>query len=199
MEKNMSDMLSDINKYAKIWDAALEKGIFKDAPKPAQPRNRDAEDAFGTDFFGQNLSGEYSPDEALNEVDTKYWARVSKMADPMGKNFDPLADLNEETVPDKDHIKRVTNTVANLHNPVYPQSIGKDNDVVVTQNWGTGGKEHFQLEELKVRLEKLESKLNAIEAKGDSGKDTQSKIDSLKKQIDDLSDSLTGGRFDSDG
>lgn len=195
----MSDMLSDINKYAKIWDDALEKGIFKDAPKPAQPRNRDAEDACGTDFFGQNLSGEYQPDEALNEVDTKYWARVSKMADPTGKYVDPLTDLTEETIPTKDRIKKSAETLANAHNPVYPQSIGKDNDVVVTQNWGTGGKEHFQLEELKVRLEKLESKLNAIESKGDSGKDTQSKIDDIKKQIDDLSDSLSGDRFNRDG
>jgi len=195
----MSDMMSDINKYAKIWDDALEKGIFKDAPKPAQPRNLDAEDAFGTDFFGQNRSPEYDGDEPLNEVDTKYWARISKMADPTGKYVDPLAGLNEETVPTKDEIKKSVNTAANTHNPIQTPSVGKDQNVVVTQNWGVGGKEHFQLEELKVRLEKLESKLNAIESRGESGKEAQSKIDSLKKQIDDLSDSLMGDRFSNDG
>lgn len=192
----MSDMMDDINKYAAIWDAALAKGIFKDAPKPAQPRNLDAEDSYGADFFGQNRSPEYDGDEALNEVDTKYWAKISKMADPLGKYVDPL---NEEAIPAKETLKKASDAMAGAHNPVYSQSVGKDQDVVVAQNWGTGGKEHFQLEELKVRLEKLESKLNAIESKGDSGKDTQNKIDSLKKQIDDLSDSLNGSRFDNDG
>ena len=194
----MSDMMDDINKYAAIWDAAQEKGIFKDAPKPAQPRNQDAEDSFfGSDFFGQHRSPEYDGDEALNEVDTKYWATISKMADPLGKYVDPL--MMEETVPSKENTKKASEKMAGAHNPIYPASVGKDQDVVIAQNWGTGGKEHFQLEDLKVRLEKLESKLNAIESKGDSGKDTQNKIDSLKQQIDDLSDSLNGDRFSNDG
>jgi hypothetical protein len=192
----MSNMMDDINKYAKIWDDALEQGIFKDAPKPAQPRNPDAEDSFfGSDFFGQNKSPEYDMDAPLNEVDSKYWAKISRMAD-RGKYVDPLL---EETIPSKEQTKKVSGKLAGAHNPVYMASVGKDQDVDVTQNWGVGGKEHFQLEELKVSLEKLESKLNAIESKGDSGSDAQKKIDELKKRIDDLSDSLNGDRLDRDG
>jgi len=33
----MSDMMDDINKYAAIWDKALAKGIFNNAPKPPTP------------------------------------------------------------------------------------------------------------------------------------------------------------------
>lgn len=199
----MSDMMADINKYAAIWDAALEKGIFKDAPKPPQPRNIDAEEADGfgggADFFGQHYSDEYDIDRPLNEVDTKYWAAVSRQADPLGKYVDPLANINEEVASKKDAVKKSTEKMGNAHNPVYPYSVGKDQETKVSQNWGTGGKEHFQLEELKVRLEKLESKLNSIESTGKSGKDTQSKIDGIKKQIDDLSDNLTADRWSNDG
>jgi polyhydroxyalkanoate synthesis regulator phasin len=186
----MSDMRSDINKFAKIWDSALEKGIFDDAPK--LPPAREPGDT--SDFFGQYMSDEYDMDEPLNEVDTKYWAKVARMADHSGHYVDPLS---EETKPSKEDAKNVAEKIAGAHNPIRPGTIGKDQEPKVTQNWGVGGKEHFQLEELKVRLEKLESKLNSIESKGDSGKDTQGKIDSLKKQIDELSDSLSGNRWDS--
>lgn len=199
---NDSSFLDDINKYAAIWDAAQDKGIFKDAPKPPQPpqpRNPDAEDSFfGADFFGQNRSSEYDIDEPINEVDSKYWATVSRMADPTGKYIDPL--MTEESVPSKENIKKSSEKMAGAHNPVYPASVGKDQDMQVTQNWGVGGKEHFQLEDLKVRLEKLESKLNSLEATSDGpAKSTQDKIENLKKQIDELSDSLNGDRFSSDG
>ena len=180
--------MDDINKYADIWDKALEKGIFKDAPKPAQPRNLDAEDA--QDFFGQNLSAEYDPDVQLNEVDIKYWAKISKMADP---NY-----INEEIAP-KEDIKKSSDKVGSAHNPIRPETIGKDQEPRVTQNWGTGGKEHFQLEDLKKKLEQMESKLNSLMGKDKPTESSQVKIDSIKKQIDDLSDSLNGNRWSNDG
>lgn len=191
----MSDMMDDINKYAAIWDAAQGKGIFKDSPKPSPSKNQEDEDSFfGADFFGQNRSSEYDIDEPINEVDSKYWASVSRMADPNGKYFDPLL-VAEEASPSKEDLKKSADNMSKAHNPIYPDSVGKDQDVNVVQNWGVGGKEHFQLEDLKVRLEKLESKLNSIESKGDSGKAAQEKIDSLKSQIDELSDSLNGNKF----
>lgn len=186
----MSDMMDDINKYAAIWDDALAKGLFKDAPKPPTP----SEPEETADFFGQYMSGEYDMDQPLNEVDTKYWAQVSRLADPHGYT-DPLKVVSES----KEDAKKMAAALATAHNPIHPNSVGKDQEPEVTQNWGVGGKEYFQLEELKVRLEKLESKLNAMETEGKSGKDTQSKIDGLKKQIDELSDSLSGERFSNDG
>ena len=189
-------MMDDINKYAAIWDAAQEKDIFKDAPKPAQPRNPDAEDSFfGSDFFGQNKSPEYDMDAPLNEVDSLYWKRCAQLADHSGQYVDPLSEVTASKAEVKDSAERV----AAAHNPIYPGTLGKDQNVGPTQNWGVGGKEHFQLEDLKSRLEKLEGKLNALECQGESSKDTQGKIDSIKKQIDDLSDSLSGDRFSNDG
>lgn len=190
MNGNTSSMMDDINKYAAIWDTALAKGIFPDKPIQAKPENEEEEESFfGADFFGQNLrSAEYDMDEPLNEVDTKYWAQISRLADP-----------NSYLKESKEEIKSVADAMGKAHNPVLPNTIGKDQNLNVAQNWGVGGKEYFQLEELKVRLEKLESKLNAIEGQGKSGKDSQSKIDELKKQIDNLSDSLDGERFSNDG
>lgn len=195
----MSDMMDDINKYAAIWDDAQAKGIFKDsdaeaARKARRPVEEEEDSFFGSDFFGQHhRAAEYDMDEPLNEADTKYWREVSKLADPHGYT-DPLklVEANEEN-------KKVADALANAHNPIAPNTVGKDQDPEVTQNWGVGGKEYFQLEELKVRLEKLESKLNAMEGEGKSGKDAQGKIDGLKKQIDELSDSLSGNRFSNDG
>lgn len=184
--------MSDINKYAKIWDDALTKGIFDDAPKAARNTPSEEEDSFfGADFFGQNRSPEYDPDAPLNEVDSQYWAKVSKMADH-SQYVDPL---KEETTPSKEVVGKSTDKMASSYNQVKRSSIGKDQDLNVTQNWGVGGKEHFQLEEIKVELEKLESKLNSLESNNQSSSDVQSKIDRLKKQIDDLSDSLNGDDF----
>ena len=74
-------MMDDIDKYAKIWDAAQDKGIFPDAPKPRQIDDEDAS-FFGSDFFGQHTSTEYDMDAPLNEIDTKYWLEVAQNADP---------------------------------------------------------------------------------------------------------------------
>ena len=181
----MGDMKSDIDKYAKIWDSALEQGIFDDAPKPPKPSMPEAD----ADYFGQY---QINDDIPLNEVDVQYWEKVSRIAGNTGKYVDPLV----EEVSTKKDIENISKAVASAHNPIMPQSVGKDQDVNVTQNWGVGGKGIEQLEELKVRLEKLESKLNSLEGNGESGKSTQTKIDELKKQIDDLSDTIAGDRFE---
>lgn len=178
----MSDMQSDLNKYAKIWDDALQKGIFNDAPK----QNLDAEKTQDTDFFGQYLTPEYDKEKPLNEVDTKYWDLVSRKADPL------FVESREK------ESKLSTDAIANAHNPIAPNTVGKDQDVNVTQNWAIGGEQIQQLEKLKIELHDLESKLNTILSKEEEEpKSFQSKIDSLKKEIDKLSDSLGGGRFSS--
>lgn len=176
-------MMDDINKFAKIWDDAVQKGIFADAPKPA---GKQAE----SDFFGQYLSDEYDKEAPLNEVDAKYWVRVAKAADP----------LFVENTKEQDS-KINTDALANAHNPIHPNTVGKDQDIHVTPNWGFGGKEIEQLEELKKELHNLEVKLNSVIDEKKSEDDTpkgdkiQEKIESLKKEIDNLSDSLSGSRF----
>lgn len=182
----MSDMMDDINKFAKIWDNAVQKGLFADAPKPVTSTSKEAQ----SDFFGQYLTDEYDRDKPLNEVDTKYWVKLSKKADPL---------FVEETTAEKSKVN--TDALANSYNPIYPNTVGKDQDINVTPNWGVGGKEIEQLEDLKKELYNLEVKLNSMinekksDEKDSKGDQIQDKIDSLKKEIDKLSDSLSGDRF----
>ena len=171
-------MQSDLNKYAKIWDDALQKGIFNDVPKEDPSKN-------STDFFGQYLNAEYDMDKPLNEVDTKYWAILSRRADP----------LFVEGKKEEDEAKANTASVINAHNPIQPNSAGKDQES--PKSFVLDDENINKLEELKNKLHDLENDLNSLNAKSPEKSDTsvQSKIDSLKKQIDDLSDSLTGNRF----
>ena len=198
----MSSMMDDINKYAAIWDTALSKGIFNDAPKPPAP----AEPEASADFFGQFKTGEYDMDGVLTEGETKYWAEVAKSAAGRSSYHMPL---NEERDLDKPTIKKVSNRLGSTFNPVYPNTVGKDQDlgtpVKVTQNWGVGGKELNDLEDLKKRFYDLEVKLSqAGILKGEKGKkkknDSESTIlksmEDLKKDIDELSDKLNGNRND---
>lgn len=186
----MGDMMDDINKFAKIWDDAVQKGIFG-SPNPPQS-DIDTSDKGGTDFFGQYLSDEYDRDKPLNEVDTKYWSKLSRRADP-------LDDLNKPSKPIiETSLKDVVGAIGNSQNPVLPNSIGKDQDVNVTPNWGFGGKEIEELEKLKVELHELESKLNSLLSKEQDAKveTFNSKIKSLKDEIDKLSNSIAGSRLD---
>jgi len=176
----MGDMMDDINKFAKIWDDALQKGIF-DGPTPPTPADKQEDPDRGTDFFGQYLTDEYDRDKPLNEVDARYWAMLSKKADP----------LSEENNP----VKSVVDSISRSQNPIHPNSVGKDQELNITPNWGYGGKEIEELEKLKVELHELESKLNNLVSKDSKTEGVQSKIDSLKDEIDKLSDSLSGNRF----
>jgi|LakMenE18May11ns_1017448.scaffolds.fasta_scaffold9950328_4 hypothetical protein len=197
---SMSSMMDDINKYADIWDKALAKGIFDGAPKPPAPIEPEA----SADFFGQMKTGEYDIDSPLNEGEAKYWKDVSRSAAGRSAYHMPL---NEEREVDKASIKKASNRLGSTFNPVYNNTVGKDQDLgtpdKVTKNWGVGGKDLNDLEDLKKRLYKLEVELNKagiIKAEKGSRKDSESTIlksmDDLKKDIDDLSDKLNGNRTD---
>lgn len=177
----MGDMMDDINKFAKIWDDAVQRGVFGGA---ASPKPEEQEEEKGADFFGQYRTEEYDIDKPLNEVDSKYWAILSNKADPLSEENNPL--------------KRVADAIGKAQNPINVNSVGKDQDVNVTPNWGFGGKEIEELEKLKVELHELESKLNSLTSKDQDAKveSVHSKIKSLKDEIDKLSDSIAGNRFD---
>ena len=198
----MSSMMDDINKYAAIWDNALSKGIFADAPKPPAP----AEPEASADFFGQLKTDEYDMNGVLTESESKYWNQVAKSAADRSAYHMPL---NEERELDAPTIKKHSNRLGSTFNPVYPNTVGKDQDlgtpVKVTQNWGVGGKELNDLEDLKKRLYELEVKLNSAgiikpekgkNKKGDAESTILKGMADLRKDIDDLSDKLNGNRTD---
>lgn len=179
----MSDMKKDLEHFSKIWDKALENGAFKEKEKDVEP-----EKTFNTDFFGQYLTSEYDIDRPLNEVDAKYWAAISREIDPL---------IEQDTTK---QLKASAEAIGNSHNPILPNTVGKDQEINVAQNWGVGGEKIQELEKLKVELFDLESKLNSLVSNEDSKEEKtnsiQSKIDSLKKEIDKISDTLSGTRFE---
>ena len=194
-------MMDDINKYAAIWDSALAKGIFADAPKPPAP----SEPAASADFFGQLKTDEYDMDGVLTEGESKYWAQVAKSAAERTSYHMPL---NEEREMDAATVKKHSNRLGSTFNPVFHNTVGKDQDlgtpVKVTQNWGVGGKELNDLEDLKKRLYDLEVKLSQsgiVPSKKGKKKDSDEStilkgMEDLKKDIDELSDKLNGNRAD---
>lgn len=177
----MDDMRSDLEKYQDQWEKALSDGVFdsvEETPKSPVQNN----------WFG------YSPDVSNTEIqDTEadYWKKVLAGEEEGGSE----ELISEESEPTKEELKKMSSRVANAHNPVSMQSLGNDQDVVVTQNWGVGGKEIEELSEMKVKLEQLESRLNAEEGMGKTGKSISEQINALKKQIDELSNSLNGNRL----
>ncbi len=184
----MKNIHSDLDKYTDQWEKALKDGFMDDSPHlpPPSPIGQ-------SDFFGQWDGGD---DTALNECDAKYWAQVyqlSKHAGP-GQCPDPLTPMKEERVAAKNDIKRMTDKIANAANPIYPYSVGKDQDTKPTSNW-TDGSELRELAELKRKLEKLESKMNAEEGNGKSGATIEKQINAMREKLDELSDSLTNHRF----
>lgn len=193
----MSEYRQDIEDFAKIWDKALADGVFKDAPN-VMPKGVDlSNDDGGTDFFGQSLNGEYDINAPINESDARYWAELAKNAADRSGYFNPV---NEEREVSKKEAEAASKKLGSTFNPVYPNTIGKDQDLKVTKNWAMGGEELTQLEDLKKRLHSLESELSKLginkPATDKADSTLQKSIDDLKKQVDDLSDRLNGNNND---
>jgi protein subunit release factor A len=172
----MKDIRSDLEKYTDQWEKALKDGVFDDAPKSPSPRH--------TDWFGHSTS---ASETEINDEEAEYW---KQMMDEGGEEL-----IQEENEPTKDQLKKMNSRLANSHNPVHPDNLGNDQDVIVNQNWAVGGKEIEELAEMKVKLEELESRLNADEAMLKPTVKVTEQIKNLKKQIDELSNSLNGNRM----
>lgn len=161
---------STFDDYCKLWDKACEDGLFKDAQK-SQPST--------TSFLGLGTSGSSFDDAPFQDVvmDT---------------------DLIQERVGDPyfDYMKMLLET-SKAANPVYPDSIGKDQDAPKPA-W-VDEKAMEAVEKLKKELYELECKLNTEDAGGKKWvekchhpKDQKvwSQLEGLRKKIDNLSDNL---------
>lgn len=184
--------------WTKQWEKAQEDGIFANAPKPPQVRPQHS-----ADFFGQYPT----LDAPANQSDLEYWKQVYDRSRHQGDAPDLAGEeviteqratgrkvVAEQQSPSKKELGEVAKKLFNGPNPIYPYSLGKDQDLKVTDNW-TDGKELVELNNIRVELEKLESKLNALEGLGKSGKDVEGKIAQLRNKADELSDSLKGDKF----
>lgn len=189
----LHEQQDDFDKWTNMWDKAQRDGVFKDAPKPPQPAHQNT-----PDFFGQNPTVDLPPVDA---PDSEYWRQVYDLSQHSGQ----APDLLQEKFESQEEVKRQKakihiegdlgkyySKMARSANPIHPASVGKDQEPIVNQNWGVGGKEVDKLAELKLQLYDLESKLNAREGVGEvkGSKSMLEKLERLKDEIDELSDSL---------
>ena len=185
---------NDFEKWQSQWDAALKTDAFKDK-KPANPS---AATGF-TDFFGVTNS---QSTEGNNIPDTEYWNNL------YGLSKDYAPEENRLDAPhDDDHLegdliqefevepKTMAKAMASSPNPIKPSSIGMDQDVKnpvsVGGTYDVGDIQN--LENLKVKLHNLLHKLSSIEGLADTNSKLESQIQSLQKQIDEISDGLSHG------
>ncbi len=214
------------------WEKAQKDGIFKDAPKPASPRNQHT-----PDFFGQYPS----PNEnGADQIDAEYWRQVYQMSAGAGDSPDIInSDLDnddqhqiherfgeegttskgtgerasprpkkpssiEEYIPPSSEIVNAKVEMQNKAkmmgsdpNPQYAASYGPDTvdpntrTNRVSPGLAAADKGVLQLNDLKKSLYELECKMSDAQGLSESKvKSLDSKIKSIKQQIDEVSDSL---------
>lgn len=183
----MGSFKDDIEKLSAQWDKALAQGIFDDVKE--KPKNSNKE----VNFFGQ-IPTVYDTEIQDSEMDQ--WKDV--MATLNGRESvgnDSEIMLTEEKTPSKSKIKKHNKKMANTNNPVYPNSIGKDNQNHPENNF-TNGKLLDELTELKNKLHSMLADMHKNEALGKNVKSAESSIDKISKEIDKLSDSLNGSTIE---
>ena len=197
---SMSKYLGDeFDKYVNQWEKAQADGVFDDAPSPPAPPAQEP------DFFGNYRPNKDVTD--IKDVDSDYWNHVYKLSRHSGDSPDPLDELQpmnevrddrttkftlvKTTKPDGKSSGKITDELGGLSNPNNRSNRGEDQRSRVTPNWA-GGDDIQELQAMKMNLEKLESKINASEGLGDMKKmkSLMNKMESLRKQIDELSDGI---------
>jgi hypothetical protein len=220
MNMTQKKQAAGFDDWVDMWEKAQSDGTFANAPKPPaqggqgsffgmQYSGRDAdmppEDA-DTEYWNQvyqrsNHAGD-SPDIAAPEVLQEQKKPVEKQKKPIGKkpSHRPLPEtrpLKEEN--NNNEFGKIAKAQSRSPNPIYYYSAGKDQEPHVTQNWAMGGKELTELENMKVKLHQLENKLATMIGEGKPDRQVQkleSELRKLRDRLDELSDSLHGGRVD---
>lgn len=157
--------------FVNKWNDALEKGIFKSQEMPAtNPQTSQGS------FFGLHNT---HPTEDIAQSDQDYWKAIYSAStdhSPETQNDGIITEVDHQTTP---------------VNPVAKGSLGSDQEMNPQQLGATYSEEDLEkLSELKQELFSLESKLLTSMGFGDdkTQKKIQSQIESVKKQINKLSD-----------
>lgn len=161
----------DLDDLVNKWDAALEKGIFKDAETPAVNQQTSQ-----GSFFGMHNT---HPTEEIGQTDQEYWKAIfAASTDHSPENGGVINESAHQTSP---------------ANPVPKGTMGSDQEMNDQQLGVTYTEEELnKLSELKSQLYSLESKLLTSMGFGDdkNSKKLQSQIESVKKEINKLSDEM---------
>jgi hypothetical protein len=169
------DFKKDLEHWAKIWDKAVEKKIFpqKEEIIPSAQQTKNS-------FFGLINRPDDAPEAPL-APDVEYWNKVYKMSTHAGSAPDILSE----------NAKEMEDILNKNPNPIKKDTVGVDQDLTPESLSATFSEKDIEdLSVLKVKLHELQSKLNEFEGRGDNSKKFEDQITKLKKQIDDLSNSL---------
>lgn len=169
----MDDSRQNFEDYCKLWDKACEDGVFAgvEAPPPTH-----------TSYLGLGTSGP-NPDHADLYPEEDVFLDEKLIQERAG---DPYFDY-----------LKVLLAEGKSANPIYPDSVGKDQDAPKPA-W-VDEKVFEEVEKLKKQLYDLEVKLNTEEAGGKKWvekchhpetKKVWTQIESMRKRIDTLSNNL---------
>lgn len=146
------------------WDKALKSDIFKDAPRPAATSKQTSDDS----FFGLQQS---NPTSQIDSTDVQYWNAINSLSDG-GVEMQRL-DESQKTP-----------------NPIKSSSEGEDQKLEPQQLGLTFSEEDIKnLEEMKVKLYELESKVAKMDDKS-----YEPQIKAMIEKIDNLSNKMCGVR-----
>jgi len=164
MSESIESDKSDFDGWLDKWDAALQKGIFGDAPKPPSTSKHTSDES----FFGLRQD---NPTDSIDGADAEYWRAINAVADG-GVEIQRLDEADAVST--------------DLPNPIRKSTEGKDQDLKPGPLGATFSEEDLlELEGMKKKLHELESKAAVMD-----GDDRRSEIESMIKKIDGLSDRL---------
>lgn len=175
----------DFDKWVSQWDAANQNGTFEAPAKAHMPSTQTAPEG----FFGTRLN---SPSETVPQSDIDYWRDVYSNS----RDFMAEPDLDDSVLQENKAPKKVikeNKAPYKAPNPILTSTLGMDQDVKNPSSVGStfGVTDLESLENLKLKLHGLLDKLNGFEAASQGVTKLESQIQSLQKQIDELSDSLS--------
>jgi hypothetical protein len=154
----------DFDNWVDKWDKALQSDIFKDAPKPPSTSKHTSDDS----FFGLQQSNQT---DSIQSSDSEYWRAINAVAD---------GGVDMQRIDEADAIS------VNLPNPIRKSTEGKDQDLEPNSLGLTFTEDDIKkLEEMKIKLHELQSKIAAMDEK-----DYSSQINAMISKIDELSDKM---------
>jgi hypothetical protein len=163
------------------WEKAQKDGLFKNAPKPVSPSPQTGDSS----FFGL-VNTNNSKD--IRDVDAEYWNQLHHRNDP-----DPsiMSDAVDFQLTENKKANKVANAIFKATNPIRPNSTGEDQAMEPKQLGVIWSPDDLnKLSEMKVELEKMESKRNRADAEGRKTESVKSQLTKLRKEIDKLSNSM---------
>lgn len=181
MSDFMDKQKAEFDDFVSKWEKALDQGVFKDAELPnVNPQTSN------NSFFGFSNT---NPTDSANVTDSEYWKAIYAATD------DHLPESNGMINEEAEHRSSPTN-------PVAKDTLGSDQEMKPQQLGHTYTEEEIEkLTELKKNLFDLENKLMTSMGFGDdkNQKKIESKIESVKKEINKLSDSMGRSYKNEDG